>query len=93
MRKLVLPINAPVSSLRLRPAILDERVDHNGRDDYNSTENCPLRRPLTDEEEDPDRIQQRFDETDDACVEWTCAAGYAFDKEHVRDPDLNDAEK
>lgn len=47
---------------------------------YDSTENRPLAGTFADEEEYPDRVEERFDEADDRGVERACSAADAFDE-------------
>ena len=62
--------------------------------DYDrSAQEGPRRGPFPKNQKNPDGIQKRLDESDDAGVKRACAAGDAVDEQDVRDTDLDNAEK
>ena len=63
--------------------ILNQCVDADGGDDDHAAEDGPLGGAFADEEEDPDGVEERFDEADDAGVEGPRSASYAFNKQDV----------
>lgn len=84
--------NCRLNRSRTQP-VLVHRVKDDGGEDDRAAEDGPVGGAFADEEKDPDRIEDRLDKADDARIERTSAAGDAFDKEDIREADLEDAEK
>lgn len=64
-----------------------------GENDNRAADDRPAARTLAQNQEHPDRIEKRFDETDDARVERAHAFGDSFREQNVSDADLKYAQK
>src|SRR5690606_26036952 len=75
-----------------RRAVLPERVNADREKYYYAAEQSPFARSFAEYDEDPKRVQHRFDETDNAGVQRTNTAGQSVRKKDVSNADLKDAE-
>src|SRR5262245_29363936 len=63
---------SPVGGFERREAFeagVEEHVDNYGRDDDGATDQGPTRRAFLKDQEDPNRIQHRFDVADDSSIQ------------------------
>lgn len=72
--------------------ILFDGVKNDSADNDHAAEDRPDARAFLEKKKNPDRIQERFDKTDDARIERTDAACDADRKKDVSDPDLKNPE-